>query len=969
MRRSYLYQCIVGATLAAVTLVAPTVAHADIAPIFDAAYGTDGVAEFTMPLRSSDSSVVDLVTASDGDTLALFSVDAQSFFGKTVIGKLSPSGVPNSAWGTGGYTAPIGIMGASFALQTQGRVLVAGYQIVSNTTTLVVYRYLANGQIDTTFGTSGKFSLQSFPGKNFSYGGIQLAVNSTTGVIYLGTNIDNGLGSNNNFYFLSLNSNGSIRNEWGWSGGREIANTTAGVSAFTELFGMTLLSDDSLLTVGTEYISGKGRVIKIVKINSNGYLDYSFNGDQAGHGIVHEQFATLDNALMSSIEVLSDGSFVVVGKAGSYSTGDGNYAAAKFDADGNIDTTFGTNGFFDSGTLFSNDQPFVRQVGRTQSGEFVIPASTSTGNSGYMKFNSNGQVTSCGSVCYWSQGTVRAMAVTVQADGKILVAGQRITGGNALGQENSAIIKYSSGSTVDATYAGGVLVKSFALQAWSFGIDKSIPQADGSVISFGNASFGEGFYEVATAPLAMKTTPAGHLDTNFGTGGFSVLLNNPTRRYSKDITQLSDGSFLILGESWDQNSDKAINIWKMLPNGTLDANFGVNGLVEHSTATWNLNPHSIAVRPDGKIVTTLSRWNMTGEFAWVYQFQSNGSYISAFAIDPGPQSQFVYNPGADGTGNYYRIISISSTALLVVGLSNVGPSVWNTFIAKYKFDGTLDSSFGSGGLVEFPPSTIEWVNAVHVDTGGKIIFLGETNTPTNATVMIRLLSTGTVDTSFGTNGVLNFSLMDKSNLEYAYESDFAITSSGYLLVGEMNATVNVYAPRSYLAKISLGGLLDNSFGTNGLVWVFSDRSSSLWNATPLDNSRILISGATTTDGRSSGLMMQIGPNSAPTTTAPTTTTTTTLPTTTTVAPAPTTQSTSDDIKLVVSVTQASILKKLKWTPTKGSVISMAIASSSRKVCRVSKTRVLGVDAGTCRVTVTATLKGKKTTKSLSFKVS
>lgn len=75
------------------------------------------------------------------------------------------------------------------------------------------------------------------------------------------------------------------------------------------------------------------------------------------------------------------------------------------------------------------------------------------------------------------------------------------------------------------------------------------------------------------------------------------------------------------------------------------------------------------------------------------------------------------------------------------------------------------------------------------------------------------------------------------------------------------------------------------------------------------------------------------------------------------------------ISLVIGVSRASILKQLKLTVPKGSRVTMKIAKSSSKVCRVVKTQVRGTAAGRCRVSVTVQSKAKKKiTKTLSFRV-
>jgi hypothetical protein len=76
------------------------------------------------------------------------------------------------------------------------------------------------------------------------------------------------------------------------------------------------------------------------------------------------------------------------------------------------------------------------------------------------------------------------------------------------------------------------------------------------------------------------------------------------------------------------------------------------------------------------------------------------------------------------------------------------------------------------------------------------------------------------------------------------------------------------------------------------------------------------------------------------------------------------------LKLVISVSQATIMKSMKLAVPKGGVATMSIAKSSAKVCKVVKKQVVGTAVGTCRVSVTIKMKKKiNVTKSMAFKVS
>jgi hypothetical protein len=158
---------------------------------------------------------------------------------------------------------------------------------------------------------------------------------------------------------------------------------------------------------------------------------------------------------------------------------------------------------------------------------------------------------------------------------------------------------------------------------------------------------------------------------------------------------------------------------------------------------------------------------------------------------------------------------------------------------------------------------------------------------------------------------------------------------------------------------------------------------------PIGSGQSLVVGTRLIDGVSQGIVMRMGvapavvvpeptpvvvPEPTPVVLPPPVESQTAAPVATPVA-APTEPATAtavpatQKISLVIGVSRASILKQLKLTVPKGSTVTMKIAKSSRKVCRVVKTQVRGTAAGTCRVSVTVQSKAKKkTTKTLSFRV-
>ena len=127
--------------------------------------------------------------------------------------------------------------------------------------------------------------------------------------------------------------------------------------------------------------------------------------------------------------------------------------------------------------------------------------------------------------------------------------------------------------------------------------------------------------------------------------------------------------------------------------------------------------------------------------------------------------------------------------------------------------GKLDRSFGASGVVAFQSGAIFMGDAA-VLTNGKIVFVNTVQRPDGYEIqVIRLLSDGAFDTSFGGDGIDYFSFAD-----YSHGTSILAQPDGKLLIGGQVATVN--SPPQYDAlifRIHENGQLDSSFGNAGKV--------------------------------------------------------------------------------------------------------------------------------------------------------
>jgi uncharacterized delta-60 repeat protein len=238
--------------------------------------------------------------------------------------------------------------------------------------------------------------------------------------------------------------------------------------------------------------------------------------------------------------------------------------------------------------------------------------------------------------------------------------------------------------------------------------------------------------------------------------------------------------------------------------GSLDPTWGTGGVV---TLPAGFGPGAMLTQPNGTILIQGGETNPTtgdAEFA-VLSLNENGTVDSSFGTDGLAVASF---PGVSAESS--SIFVQPDGNIVVAGITTDG----NIAIADFNANGTLDTSFGSGGEVTtlFPsgnaslPGT-DGVNAVLVDANGKILIGGGLVTcsnPKNAEclsdyALARFNPNGTLDTSFGSGGFAVQKAGSDSNSVIALGEDsagdiFAQYNNVSDTIGDSQLGVGEYSP-------------------------------------------------------------------------------------------------------------------------------------------------------------------------------
>lgn len=962
-------------------------AYATTPPTFDATYGNNGVATITMPLRQSASQISEvLIDSSYSPERSVAAIDINVTAGErqTAIMRYTNTGGVDTSFANGvGHTEPVAMYSTSLLIQADGKYLLSGMTRRGASNAMVVRRYLTTGQPDATFGTVGEFYLSSMPGREFSGSSVRMVEDANEARLILATEISRPGSSNFDFYFLALEMDGELSSyNWGNQGVREVVAQVDATRGTPHLGSMSLLSDGSVIAVGST-VTNTERNIVMVRLTQRGDIDTTYGGT----GKILTTLGSYTDATMTSMLVLSDNSIMVAGRVGLINDEQRFYALAKFKTDGSLDSDFGSGGFFVSS--YQPDWNDVTKIAQLANGKFIFPIvdSAISDMPSLLVVNGSGS----GEEKISISGYGRIHSVAVQNDQKIVAAGYLGQGGF-----NSAVFRLDENGTPDMDFGtSGYRTKNFDLLEHDITCLKVLPQADGTALCLGSARPVDGFWGSQFTIIA-RLTHDGSLDPTFGDAGLASLIGfNYLQVNARDLAMQADGKIVVLAEGSTGN-DEDVLVFRLNANGIGDVNFGNSGLTTYDSGDSD-RPRTLSIQTDQKILVSNSHGNYGSGIGEVVRFLSSGSLDSDFGVSGVAPitigTELLVNKVLTHAGD------CAGECIVVVGETYDGVNA-NGVIARLMNNGSFDLSFSGDqdGHTEVNLNEGNTLNPysylfdVVVTNDNKYVALGGGNTFGATQALIRFLPNGSIDGTFGGgDGVTLFEA--RTNVATSYSNALVAVGDGFVVVGAGEVRFNDERTSFATAvRFTSEGALDTSFDDSG-VYVSPDGAAMQFiHMAPIGSGQSLVVGTRVIDGVSQGIVMRMGvapvvvPEPAPVVVPPPPAVV--VPEQTSVVAAPPTESVvaepvvaptapaaatavpaTQKISLVIGVSRASILKQLKLTVPKGSRVTMKIAKSSSKVCRVVKTQVRGTAAGRCRVSVTVQSKAKKKiTKTLSFRV-
>ena len=246
------------------------------------------------------------------------------------------------------------------AIDGQGRIVVAG----AAGGNMLVLRFTPGGQLDKSFDHDGIVGI-GFHGLGVEAQANSLAIQTNGKIVLAG---EGGFGSNN-FAIARLNDNGSIDTTFGDAivVNQKITHTGTtiidiGDKSFAEAIALdySISASNPRIVVAGGFDSGSSEKMAIMRLNSNGSLDSSFDHD----GKVSFSLPTDNSNLATGVVVQAGGKVVVTGSASTSSTTNNIFVALRLNTNGSVDTSFGDQGTGVTGIGFgANDAATSLTVG------------------------------------------------------------------------------------------------------------------------------------------------------------------------------------------------------------------------------------------------------------------------------------------------------------------------------------------------------------------------------------------------------------------------------------------------------------------------------------------------------------------------------------------------------------------------------------------------------------------------------
>ena len=516
-----------------------------------------------------------------------------------------------------------------------------------------------------------------------------------------------GTTGDNNFALTRFDTDGNLDIDFGING---LVITDLG--RYEGGFDALLQPDGKIIVVGSSNVNNT-LDLALARYNPDGSQDQSFGSS----GIVITDFDMKQRfaSMIEDIVLKPDGKLIAAGCL--VDTFCANFALAGYNPDGSLDTSFGTGGqlVVDIGQHWQKFDDYLDGINALalQPNGKIAAAGEIMGNFGVARFNPDGSPDNdfLKNTRTMPLGTGRANDLALQEDGKILVVGE--SSGYEPDHNEFSLARFNPDGSLDTSFGiSGTQNTDFF---GNYRNDIQHPEAlilqdDGKIILTGyteitRTSETRTYYSMHFA--LARFNPDGGPDTSFGADGIQIMEIHGASDYGYPLALAlqDDGKIIAAGTTYIPKRRSHFALARCHPDGNLDQSFGVGGWV---TTTLGVESEAtdIVVQPDGKILVAGSMLSIYGrdyEFTLV-RYNPDGSLDNSFGIGGVVTTDF-YGKSDSGKA---LVLQEDGKIILAGNTQPVDPPYGilltsHFAVARYNPDGSLDPSFGNEIILLYLP--------------------------------------------------------------------------------------------------------------------------------------------------------------------------------------------------------------------------------------------------------------------------
>jgi uncharacterized delta-60 repeat protein len=523
----------------------------------------------------------------------------------------------------------------------------------------------------------------------------------------------------------------------------------------------------------------------------------------------------------TAVAIQDDGKIVVAGYT--YNSGVAHFAVVRCHADGTLDSSFSGDG--KQTTTNGNNGAFVTAIA-IQGDDKIVVGGYAGGygarrDFAVVRYNTNGTRDLTFSDDGKQLTTVGvyddiATAMAIQADGKILLTGRTQSTNSPTGEPDMATVRYNTNGSLDSTFGGdGIVLTSVGTEDEATSI---LVQDDTKIVVTGNTKTG-----AQQDVVLLRYNNDGNPDAGFGNNGKQITdFNNGADWLSEAL--LIDDTILVTG--WSDPTGgrlREIALARYTATGEPDISFSGDGKTNQYFSTGSTGySGGIAVQKDGKLLAVgYTESNFFYEDVLriaLARYNPDGTFDESFGVGGKVATEI------GGFGSSGKAFALQDDGKIVVGGHVYGFNEENSgedfLLVRYNTDGSLDNSFGTDGMVYIDFSdevegSSDVLSALAIQPDGKIVAVGSVYDDFSFGYnmgIARVNTDGSLDGSFSGNGKQTIRF-NETGFDQAYA--VAIQADKKIVVAGSTILESTLQSAFALARLNTDGSLDSSFSRDG----------------------------------------------------------------------------------------------------------------------------------------------------------